>query len=97
VAIEILRRELESTKVEGAAEINLLQETLESVKLRCGTENELLQQELESIELQSEAKIALLREKLETATRVLEMSESKLKILQLEADRPLWEAAKKKR
>ncbi|KAJ7796037.1 hypothetical protein B0H14DRAFT_3552635 [Mycena olivaceomarginata] len=94
---EILRRQLESVKVEGAAEINLLRETLESVKLRCAAENERLREELESVELQSEAEITLLREKLETATRALEMSESKLKILQLEADRPLWEAAKRKR
>ncbi|KAJ7796015.1 hypothetical protein B0H14DRAFT_3552602 [Mycena olivaceomarginata] len=94
---EILRRQLESVTVDGAAEINLLRETLESVKLRCAAENERLREELESVELQSEAEITLLREKLETATRALEMSESKLKILQLEADRPLWEAAKRKR
>ncbi|KAJ7821684.1 hypothetical protein B0H14DRAFT_3733246 [Mycena olivaceomarginata] len=94
---EILRRQLESVTVDGAAEINLLRETLESVKLRCAAENERLREELESVELQSEAEITLLREKLEAATRALEMSESKLKILQLEADRPLWEAAKRKR
>ncbi|KAJ7348090.1 hypothetical protein DFH08DRAFT_960443 [Mycena albidolilacea] len=94
---EILRRQLESVKVEGAAEINLLRETLESVKLRCATENERLQEELESVELQSEAEITLLREKLETATRALEMSESKLKILQEEERRRAEEVVESRR
>ncbi|KAJ6551780.1 hypothetical protein B0H19DRAFT_178539 [Mycena capillaripes] len=38
-----------------------------------------------------------LREELETVQRALEVSESRLKMLQLERDRPLWEAAAKKR
>jgi DNA repair exonuclease SbcCD ATPase subunit len=44
-----------------------------------------------------QAENELLREELETMKRTLEMAESRLKILQLESDRPLWEAAKKKR
>ncbi|KAJ7263047.1 hypothetical protein C8J57DRAFT_446031 [Mycena rebaudengoi] len=45
----------------------------------------------------AQAEIAVLREELQTVARALEMSESRLKMMQLESDRPLWEEAKKKR
>ncbi|KAJ7653149.1 hypothetical protein DFH06DRAFT_527315 [Mycena polygramma] len=45
----------------------------------------------------AQAESAALRAELETTQRALELAESRLKILQLERDRPLWEAAKKKR
>ncbi|KAJ7694897.1 hypothetical protein B0H17DRAFT_1199045 [Mycena rosella] len=45
----------------------------------------------------AQAENARLRDELESTKRGLEMAESRLKILQLEADRPLWERAKKKR
>ncbi|KAF8218106.1 hypothetical protein K438DRAFT_18343 [Mycena galopus ATCC 62051] len=92
---KLLREELESVK-QLDAENELLREELESVK-QLDAENELLLEELESAKLQGEAEIELLKEKLESTRRALEMAESRLKILQLEADRPLWEAAKKKR
>ncbi|KAF8218087.1 hypothetical protein K438DRAFT_2006981 [Mycena galopus ATCC 62051] len=74
-----------------------LRAELASAKLQEDGGMELLQEELQSVKLQSEAEIELLREKLDTTKRALVMAESRLKILQLEADRPLWEAAKKKR
>ncbi|KAJ7080599.1 hypothetical protein B0H15DRAFT_856518 [Mycena belliarum] len=45
----------------------------------------------------AQADAASLRNELEGVNRALEMAESRLKIMQLEADRPLWEQAKKKR
>ncbi|KAJ7171098.1 hypothetical protein C8R46DRAFT_1349197 [Mycena filopes] len=47
--------------------------------------------------VEAQAENLRLRGELEALTRKLEMSESRLKILQLESDRPLWEAAAKKR
>ncbi|KAF7377919.1 hypothetical protein MSAN_00215700 [Mycena sanguinolenta] len=58
---------------------------------------ELLREELGSVKLQSAAEIELLQGKLETTKRALEMAESRVKMMQLEADRPLWETAKKRR
>ncbi|KAJ6629326.1 hypothetical protein B0H10DRAFT_1360693 [Mycena sp. CBHHK59/15] len=46
---------------------------------------------------EAQAENMKLRAEIETLKRALEMSESRLKILQLERDRPLWEEAKKKR
>ncbi|KAJ6555097.1 hypothetical protein DFH09DRAFT_573602 [Mycena vulgaris] len=44
-----------------------------------------------------QAENARLREELESVKRALDMAESRLKILQLESDRPLWGKAKKQR
>ncbi|KAJ6461095.1 hypothetical protein C8R45DRAFT_1029166 [Mycena sanguinolenta] len=98
--IQRLQKELESVKVDRKAveaQLVIVLQTLRDTEIQADTEAELLREELESVKLQSDVEIELLQGKLETTKRTLEMAESRLKIMQLEADRPLWEAAKKKR
>ncbi|KAF7368819.1 Polyadenylate-binding protein 1 [Mycena venus] len=79
---ELLRGKMESTEQQGAAVNKLLQERLDA---------ETKERAAQQVQNQ------LLRDEFEGVKRALEIAESRLKILQLEADRPLWEAAKKKR
>ncbi|KAJ7023060.1 hypothetical protein C8F04DRAFT_1240373 [Mycena alexandri] len=95
----LLREDCERTKRERNAEMecrmtaqaqnNLLREDCERTKHERNAEME--------CHMTAQAQNKLLCEELESVKRKLEMAESRLKILQLESDRPLWEAAAKKR